>query len=69
MWSPKTRTYRTDYLQVDMGTAHSVCAVATQGGRVFSEWTTSYKLHFSLDGATWNTYQENNTVKVCNVAE
>ena len=31
-WCPNTRQGpRTDYLQVDLGTVHSVCAVATQG--------------------------------------
>ena len=30
-WSPKTKTDRTDYLQVDMGKVHYVCAVVTQG--------------------------------------
>ena len=54
----------TDYLQVDMGAVHSVCAVATQGVRFLSEWTTSYKVHLSTDGVKWNSYKENNVEKV-----
>ena len=42
----------------------SVCAVATQGEKEYSAWTTSYKLHLSSDGVTWNAYEETNTTKV-----
>ena len=63
-WCPKTKTDRTDYLQVDVGTMLSVCAVATQGEKVYHEWTTSYKLHLSSDGVTWNVNEETSTTKV-----
>ena len=63
-WCPKTVSDRTDYLQVDMGTMLSVCAVATQGEKVYHEWTTSYKLHLSSDGVTWNVYEETSAAKV-----
>ena len=63
-WCPKTVTDRTDYLQVDMGTMLSVCAVATQGEKKYSAWTTSYKLYLSSDGVTWNAYEETSTTKV-----
>lgn len=63
-WCPKTKFDKNDYLQVDMGSVLSVCAVATQGGEVLSEWTTSYKLRLSIDGLTWNTYEETNKTKV-----
>ena len=66
-WCTKTTTDRTDYLQVDMGAVHSVCAVATQGTRVLHEWTTSYKLHLSTDGVTWTNYKENNVEKVTKI--
>ena len=46
-----------------MGAVRSVCAVATQGLRI-NVWTTSYKLHLSTDGVTWNTYKETNIEKV-----
>ena len=63
-WCPKTATDRTDYLQVDMGAVHSVCAVATQGHRTSFFWVTSYKVHLSTDGVTWNSYKESNVEKV-----
>ena len=65
-WCTKTKTDRTDYLQVDMGRVHYVCAVATQGQGESSAWTTSYKVHLSTAGVTWNTYKENNVEKVVN---
>lgn len=46
VWCPATTSDKTDFLQVDMGTEHSVCAVATRG----HEWgarVTSYKLRLS----------------------
>ena len=42
----------------------SVCAVATQGEKKYSAWTTSYKLYLSSDGVTWNAYEETSTTKV-----
>ena len=63
-WCTKTATDRTDYLQVDMGAVHSVCAVATQGHKGISAWITSYKVHLSKDGVTWISYKENNVEKV-----
>ena len=62
-WCTKTTDDRTDYLQVDMGAVHSVCAVATQGATE-GYWTTSFKLKLSLDGTTFNYYMEGNAVKV-----
>ena len=50
-----------------MGAVHSVCAVATQGETVYSEWTTSYKVHLSTDGVTWNSHKENNVEKVTKI--
>ena len=63
-WCAKTTTDRTDYLQVDLGAVHSVCAVATQGLGSSSAWTTSYKVHLSTDGVIWNVYKESNKEKV-----
>ena len=73
-WCPKSRKNRTEYLQVDMGTVRSVCAVETQGERgpidgSHNDWTSSYKLQFSTDGETWNAYKENNAEKVKNSTE
>ena len=64
LWCPETRSNRTDYLQVDMAEVRFLCAVATQGYRSSSAWTTSYKLQLSTDGVTWNTYEETNIEKV-----
>ena len=57
-WSPA------DYLQVDMGAEHAVCAVATQGLSASPIWIIRYKLAVSRDGMTWSFYQENYTTKV-----
>ena len=62
-WCTKTTDDRTDYLQVDMGAVHSVCAVATQGA-TGSGWITSFKLRLSLDGKTFNYYMKDSAVKV-----
>ena len=59
-WCPKTNSNRTDYLQVDMGAVHSVCEVVLNTGA----YTKTYYLRVSVDGATWNTYEENKTKKV-----
>ena len=66
-WCTKTSTDRTDYLQVDMGAVHSVCAVATQGHTAGDHWTTGYKVHLCTDGVTWNSYKENNVEKVTKI--
>ncbi|KAL9970493.1 hypothetical protein ACROYT_G022878 [Oculina patagonica] len=63
-WATKTSSDRTDYLQVDMGAVHSVCAVATQGGNVCTGWLTGYEVYLSFDGVTWNAYEENNVKNV-----
>ena len=63
VWCTKTRQIDEDYLQVDMGAVHSLCAVATQGPRN-EIYTTSYKLQLSTDGVTWSFYKENNVEKV-----
>ncbi|XP_066027846.1 lactadherin-like [Pocillopora verrucosa] len=63
-WCPKAKTNRKDYLQVDMGTVLYVCAVASQGERIYPAWTTSYKLYLSTAGVTWNAYEETSTAKV-----
>ena len=42
---------RADYLQVTLGTEHSVCAVATQGSFLYHEWLT--ELHFA-DVKRWS---------------
>ncbi|PFX12938.1 Fibrillin-1 [Stylophora pistillata] len=63
-WCPKTKLDKTDYLQVDMGSVLSVCAVASQAEEETLIWTSSYKLCLSTDGLTWNSYEEANKTKV-----
>ena len=62
-WCPKTSSSRNDYLQVDLGAQHALCAVATQGKKSGS-FSVGYKLSLSLDGVNWSFYQEQDTNKV-----
>lgn len=50
--------------QVDLGSLHLVCAVATQGNPGGNrDYVKRYKLQCSSDGVTWTVYEENgNTV-------
>ena len=66
-WCALTASDKTDYLQVDMGAVHSVCAVATQGYRTGSVWTIRYKVHHSKDGVTWKSCKEDNVNKVTKI--
>ena len=67
-WEPKTTTDPDEYLQIDLPYEYVICAVATQGNPPSNsrgqEWTTEYKLRFSLNGTTFFPYKENNTDKV-----
>ena len=68
-WEPKTTTDPDDYLQIDLLYEYVICAVATQGNpptqsASAQEWTTEYKLRFSLNGTTFLPYKENKIDKV-----
>ena len=68
-WEPKTTTDPDDYLQIDLLYEYVICAVATQGNpptqsASAQEWTTEYKLRFSLNGTTFLPYKENKLDKV-----
>ena len=68
-WEPRTNTDPDDYLQIDLLYEYVICAVATQGNPptqspTAQEWTTEYKLRFSLNGTTFFTYKENRIDKV-----
>ena len=67
-WEPKTKTDPDDYLQIDLLYEYVICAVATQGNPPSQsraqEWTTEYKIRFSLNGTTFFPYEENKTDKV-----
>ena len=66
-WAPETND-RDDYLQIDLLYEYVICAVATQGNpptqSPAQEWTTEYKLRFSLNGTTFFPYNENKADKV-----
>ena len=68
VWEPRTNTDPDDYLQIDLLYEYVICAVATQGNpptqSSAQEWTTEYKLRFSLNGTTFFTYKENKFDKV-----
>ena len=53
-----------DYLQLDLGGVHFICAVATQGNKKALEWTKKYEISLSLNNDVWSTYKENGQTKV-----
>lgn len=59
-WCAKDSTRYDDWLQVDLGKTIKVCAAATQGDINVNEWTTAFKLSYSTDGNTWETYSDTN---------
>ena len=66
-WGPETsNNIPNDYLQLDLGGAHFVCAVATQGNTAtgLSEWTTAYEIALSANNDLWSTYKESGKIKV-----
>ena len=64
-WEPKTKNNMpNDYLQLDLGGAHFICAVATQGNTGAAEWTTKYEISLSANNDVWSTYKENGKIKV-----
>ena len=66
-WAPKRNEKANSWLQVDLGNAFIVCAIATQGSNVFNEWAKKYKVKLTMDGETWQYYRENSVVKVCSL--
>jgi len=52
------------YLQIDLGAVKHLCAVETQGSGIFGDWVTTYSIHYSKDGVTWNQIQTNGIEKV-----
>ena len=64
-WCQKTTAIIDDYIQVNTGALHTVCAIATQGKKNGS-FVKSYKLSFSYDESSWSVYQEQNIDKVWN---
>ena len=66
-WEPETNDHD-DYLQIDLLYEYVICAVATEGNppsqSPAQEWTTEYKLRFSLNGTTFLPYEEYKIDKV-----
>ncbi|XP_066290412.1 uncharacterized protein [Branchiostoma lanceolatum] len=55
-WCAKTNDGN-QWLQVDLGKVEEVSGVVTQGRQdCCDQWVTTYKLHFSTDGANWRPY-------------
>lgn len=56
------------YLQVELNTTFTVCALATQGYLSnSSSFVEEYKVEFSKDGSRWNFYRDETDVKVCSI--
>ena len=53
------------WLQVDLGKKTSVTEIKTQGRYNYDQWVTSYRVSYSNDGSSFQTYKENNKDKVC----
>lgn len=45
-------------VQIDLGRVRSVSGVATQG-YMMQMFVSQYKLNYSTDGTTWQSYREN----------
>ena len=61
-----TSDKRSQHLQVDLLTIHTVSAVSTQGAITESSWVSSYLVHYSLDGNEWIVLtDEEGEIKVC----
>lgn len=53
-----------DYLQIDLSAIKFLRGVALQSNGLFVGWhaVLSFKIQYSVDGATWHWYSENSTV-------
>ena len=54
-----------EWLQVDLGEERLLTNLSTQGRPSKDQWVTSYNISFSSDSVKWESYKENNAVKVC----
>ncbi|XP_068728102.1 uncharacterized protein [Montipora capricornis] len=52
------------YLQIDLQSAHIICAVSTQGSKTNDYWVKRYTLQSSTDNKTWADYKENGHVRI-----
>ena len=58
-WLPRDGSSTASWLQVDLGSAHKLTALATRGSEVEAWWTTSYIVSYSTDAVAWSMYEEN----------
>ena len=56
------------WLKVDFKSNATVRGITTQGRYDVAEWVTSYEVSYSIDGITFDTYEENGQVKVSEVS-
>ena len=54
----------TPWLKVDLKSNATLRVIATQGRSDADEWITSYEVSYSIDGLTFEKYEENGQVKV-----
>ena len=54
-----------EWLQVDLGEERLLTNLSTQGRPSADQWVKSYNILFSSDSVKWESYKENNAVKVC----
>ena len=59
-WCSAVPDSNNDWLQIDFARIIQVCAVATQGDVNGNEWVTDFKLSYSSDGHSWETYKDAN---------
>ena len=62
-WIPASNNAH-QWLQVDLGKKTEVTGIKTQGRYNAGQWVTSYRVSYSNDGSTFQTYNENNQDKV-----
>ena len=64
-WCP-SQNRANEWLEVDLGAIYHVCGVATQGKEHRTdEWTTKFKLGFSVYNTTTKIYKVGGIEKVC----
>ncbi|XP_022807816.1 uncharacterized protein LOC111344820 [Stylophora pistillata] len=51
------------YLQINLPTLYTICAVSTQGNSEADQWVNTYALQLSTDGTTWTDYIKGGKVK------
>ena len=62
-WIPTSNNAH-QWLQVDLGKKTEVTGIKTQGRYNAHQWVKSYRVSYSNDGSTFQTYKENNQDKV-----